>query len=229
MNRFRLLTIGLIVLGIVIGIAIAPLFVATPASAQSTSVSTSTTLWNEFLDQLAATLNIQRATLDSAIQTAGTKTIDNAVQQGTLTQAQGDALKARLQAGDVGVLWGRGRGKGPGKTALVNVRQAMFNAAAQKLGITASDLLIQLRSGQTMAQIAQAKGVAEQDVINAALAAAKTQLSQEVTNGNLTQAQADAIYAQLEQKGSQLFTLRGRGHGWWLAPVTPTPTSSSTT
>lgn len=236
MNLSRLLTIGAVALGLVLGIAISPLVSAPTASAQSAPtaqpVMPGAPLWNDFLNQLAATLNIQRTTLDSAIQTAGNKTIDNAVQQGTLTQAQGDALKARLQAGDIGALWGRGRGRGPGMQELANVRQAMLDAAAQKLGMTATDLVAQLRSGQTLAQVAQSKGVAEQDVINAALAAAKTQLDQAVANGSLTQAQADAIYTNLQQKGSQLFTPRGRGfhgRGGWGAPVTPTPSPSSTT
>ncbi|MGC9039070.1 MAG: hypothetical protein ACP5MJ_06150 [Roseiflexus sp.] len=236
MNLSRLLIIGAIAAGLVLGIAIGPLFSAAPVRAQSSPTAPSgisrASLWNDFLDQLAAALNIQRATLDSAIQSAGSKTIDNAVQQGTLTQAQGGALKARLQSGDIGVLWGRGRGKGPGMQALVNIRQAMLDAAAQKLGMTRSDLLTQLQNGQTLAQIAQSKGVAEQDVINAALAAAKTQLDQAVANGSLTQAQADAVYANLQQKGSLLFAPRGRGfhgRGWWGAPVTPTPSPSSTT
>lgn len=236
MNLSRLLTLGAVALGLVLGIAIGPLVSAPTASAQSSPATQFTlpgaSLWNDFLDQLAAALNIQRATLDSAIQTAGNKTIDNAVQQGTLTQAQGDALKARLQAGDVGVLWGRGHGKGPGKQALANVRQAMLDAAAQKLGMSATDLIAQLRSGQTLVQVAQSKGIAEQDVLNAALAAAKTQLDQAVASGSLTQAQADAIYTNLQQKGSLLFTPRGRGfhgRGGWGAPVTPTPSPSSTT
>src|SRR5947209_3753779 len=63
-------------------------------------------LRNLFLDKLAAALNIQRSALDSAIKSAGTSTADAAVQQGTLTQAQADALKARIQAGDLGVFWG---------------------------------------------------------------------------------------------------------------------------
>jgi hypothetical protein len=62
----------------------------------------------------------------------------------------------------------------------------MIEAAAQKLGITTTELLTQLRSGQTLTQIAQAKGTTEQAIIDAALAAAKTCLSQAVTNGDLT-------------------------------------------
>lgn len=239
MKHLRFLLIGAIAVGVALGIAIGPLFAATTASAQSPTMAhlgigiADGSLWNAFLDNLAAALNIQRATLDSAITTAGNKTIDDAVQQGKLTQTQGDALKLRFQNGDIGVLWGRGRiPPEPAATSLRALPQAMLEAAAQKLGITTTNLLTQLRSGQTLAQIAQAKGTTEQAVIEAALAAAKTRLNQAVADGNLTQAQADAIYTQLEQKGSLLFTPRGRGfhgRGWWAAPLTPTPTPSSTT
>lgn len=239
MKHLRFLMIGAMVVGVALGIAIGPIFAATTASARS-SKATRPGVWtvdgslsNAFLDNLAAALNIQRATLDSAITTAGNKTIDDAVQQGKLTQAQGDALKSRFQNGDIGALWGRGRiPPGPASTALRALHQAMIEAAAQKLGMTTTELLTQLRSGQTLAQIAQAKGTTEQAVIEAALAVAKTRLSQAVTNGDLTQAQADAIYAHLEQKGTLLLTPRGRGfrgRGWEVAPLTPTPTPSSTT
>jgi len=238
MKQLRFLLIGAMVVGVALGIAIGPIFAATTASAQSPKVAhpgiwtADGSLWDAFLDNLAAALNIQRATLDSAITTAGNRTIDDAVQQGKLTQAQGDALKSRFQNGDIGVLRGRGHIPGPAATVLRDLPQAMLEAAAQKLGMTTTELLTQLRGGQTLAQIAQAKGTTEQAVIDAALAAAKTRLNQAVTDGDLTQAQADTIYTQLEQKGSRLFTPRGRGfhgRGWWVAPLTPTPTPSSTT
>jgi hypothetical protein len=46
-----------------------------------------------------------------------------------------------------------------------------FEAVASKLGMSKSDLISDLQSGQTMAQIAQSKGVSEQDVISAAASA----------------------------------------------------------
>ena len=125
MKQLRFLLIGAMVMGVALGIAIGPIFAATTASAQSPKAAhpgiwtADGSLWDAFLDNLAAALNIQRATLDSAITTAGNRTIDDAVQQGKLTQAQGDALKSRLQNGDIGALWGRGRIlPGPAATAL---------------------------------------------------------------------------------------------------------------
>src|SRR5262245_9002329 len=66
-----------------------------PAQAQPGAPDS--TLRNLFLDKLAAALNIQRSALDSAITSAGSSTLDVTVQQGKLTQAQADALKARIQ------------------------------------------------------------------------------------------------------------------------------------
>lgn len=212
--------IGLIIamaVGLALGVFVGPALRGAVASAQTTTPPTQSqgvgaTLKNLFLDQLAAALNIQRSALDSAIVSAGTRTADTAVQQGTLTQAQADALKARVQAGDLGALLGD-HAKAGGRGELGGVKQAMLNAAAKALNVTAAELQTQLRGGQTLAQIAQAHGTTEQAVVAAALAAAKTQLDQNVVSGGLTRAQADAIYAQLQQQGTNLFTSHGPGRG----------------
>ena len=201
----------------------------TPTAPNSTTPATPrSNLFNSFLDQLAAALNIQRSTLDSAITTAGTKTADQAVTDGTLTQAQGDALKGRLQSGDLGALFGRGGGRGgpmggPMGGKVAGLRDAMLAAAAQTLGITTDELNTQLQSGQTLAQLAQAHGTTEQAVTDAALAAAKTQLDQAVAAGTLTQAQADQFYSRLQQDGANLIGPHGgRGHGDHARPDAPT-------
>lgn len=205
----------------------------TPAPTQSPAAAPSNSLSSLFLDKLAAALNIPRATLNSAITSAGNSTADAAVQQGTLTQAQADALKARVQAGDPGAFFGgRHGGKGgPAGFADGGVRQAMFDAAAKALNLTSDELTTQLRSGQTLAQLAQAHNTTEQVVTNAALAAAKTQLDQQVASGALTQQQADTIYARLQQEGAQFLAPRGRGgkgdHDRSGTPATPAAPSAS--
>lgn len=234
MNWNRLVVAAAMVAGLTLGVVLGPALQSSVASAQTTPTQTTparSALWNSFLDQLAGALNIQRSALDSAIVTAGNTTADNAVQQGTLTQAQADALKARIQAGDIGALFG-GHGRGPGgpggRQALAGVQQAMVDAAASTLGITADELKTQLRSGQTLAQLAQANATTEQAVVNAALAAAKTRLDAAVTAGTLTQAQADGAYTQLQQRGAQLFVPHGRGRGNRGAPTQPTATPEAT-
>ena len=59
----------------------------TQPPAQNQAASPVGGLQSLFLDKLAAALNIQRATLYTAIKNAGTSTADTSVQQGTLTQA----------------------------------------------------------------------------------------------------------------------------------------------
>ena len=240
MKRTSLIVIGAVVCGLALGAVFGSSLSGSVASAQTPPTTTpqaqKTGLWNTFLDQLAAALNVSRSTLDSAVVTAGNSTADQAVQQGTLTQAQADALKARIQAGDFGaLLHGRGGpgGRGPGGEALGGVQQAIVDAAASTLGITVDELKTQLRGGQTLAQLAQAHNTTEQAVVDAALAAAKTKLGEAVTAGTLTQAQADTIYAGLEQRGANLFVGRGPGHGGrgrgpGAAPqTTPTPTTGA--
>ncbi len=222
MRRRSFVMAGVLTAGLALGIVVAPAVggtVSAQTQPQGTTQVSANSLRSQFLDNLAAALGVQRTALDSAFVSAGAKTLDSAVQQGSLTQAQADALTARVQAGDVGVLLGgRGPGRpgGPGDKGMhgaPGVPEAMFDAAAAKLGMTADELRTQLRSGQTLAQLAQAHNTTEQAVIDAALAAAKTKLAEAVTAGTITQAQADAQYAQLQQRGANLLNGPGRGPG----------------
>ena len=227
MKRRSIVTIAVFAGGLLAGTLFGPALIATTVSAQTPSAPVSAapaqsaapsqtsapsavgnTLRSLFLDKLAA-LNIDRAALDTAITSAGTSTAAEAVAQGTLTQVQAEALKARIQAGDAGALWG-GRGGFDGEQ-LPGLRDAMSNAAASALGITADELHMQLESGQTLAQLATARSTTEQAVTNAVLAAAKMELDAAVSAGTLTQAQADAKYAQLQAAGATILSHGGRG------------------
>ncbi|HEY5024681.1 MAG TPA: hypothetical protein VII76_06875 [Acidimicrobiales bacterium] len=69
--------------------------------------------------------------------------------------------------------------------------------SAKTIGITPKDLLSTLRSGQSIAEVAQAHNVDVQTVVSALVQAADTQVGQAVDNHKLTQAQADKIEAVL--------------------------------
>ena len=84
---------------------------------------------------------------------------------------------------------------------VAGLREAVLGAAAQTLGMTADELHTALHDGQTIADLAAAKGTTEQAVQDAALAAAKTTLDQAVAAGTITQAQADQIYAHMQERG----------------------------
>ena len=87
-------------------------------------------------------------------------------------------------------------------------------AAAGAIGISEDELVTALRSGQSVAQVAQAKGVDVQKVIDAVVADARTRLAEKVQSGDLTQAQADERLANLSQRVTDMVNhTGGPGHG----------------
>ena len=127
------------------------------------------------------------------------------VTDGSLTQAQADEVATTLaEARPEG--FGRG-GHGGGR--LVDMA-----AAAEALGLTEEELRTQTQAGETLADVAVAQGVAEADLVDALVAAARTRLADAVTAGRLTQAQADARAADLETRiTASLDELCGPGGG----------------
>jgi hypothetical protein len=75
-----------------------------------------------------------------------------------------------------------------------------LTVAATYLGSTESELQPKLRSGKTLAAIANATGGKSADgLIDALVAAAKTNIAADVSSGHLTQSQADQILSGLKQ------------------------------
>ncbi len=117
---------------------------------------------------------------------------------------------------------------------------ATFDAIAAALKLTPTELFEQLHSGKTLEEIATAQGVDIQDVTDA-INAARTQdmkdrIAQAVTDGMMTQAQADWLLQGLEKGYMPLGGFGGRGrhggmHGFGgglFAPKSPTPSTPTT-
>ncbi len=131
--------------------------------------------------------------------------------------------------------WGRGFGFWGGSTAV-------FDAVAEALNLTPTQLFEQLHSGKTLSEIAEAQGVdlqKVQDAINAAQKQVmKDAINQALKAGRISQAEADWLLQGLEQgflpkgRGFGFGHMRGglRGpRGWWGPAPTTTPTPSGTT
>jgi hypothetical protein len=88
------------------------------------------------------------------------------------------------------------------------------SVAAAAIGITEAQLQTALSGGQTVAQVATAHGVAVQKVIDALVADGLKELAAQVTAGQLTQAQADAMKAAVTQRATDQVngTLMGGSH-----------------
>lgn len=154
----------------------------------------------------------------------------------TVIQAMTDADKGRI--GDiVNKPWpqaGAGRDGGPGKhPGVPGIRGFGFgivgkslDAVATSLGITTDELKTDLGKGQTIAQIATAKGLKVDDVISKLVDDATAKIKQAVTDGKLKQDVADKITGALKTEITNLVNNGlpkgpkggfgfggGRGHG----------------
>lgn len=118
------------------------------------------------------------------------------VEAGTITQAQADAVIAALA--DAGPPQGMGGHGGPGGG--MGHGGPGLDSAAEALGITADELRTALEGGQTIAQVAESKGVDVQTVIDAMLADMKAHLDEEVAAGEHTQEEADQKLADATER-----------------------------
>jgi hypothetical protein len=165
----------------------------------------------------ADVIQAARAALATGLQTA--------VSAGTITQADADAelaefdQRAPQMVADAGLNGQPGPGFGAHDGGGPKAEQALLSAAASVTGLTAQEVTTQLRAGQSLTQIATAKGKTAADVIAAARTALSTRLQQAVTAGTITQAQADAQLANFDTTAPQIVadttlgTEGGRGFG----------------
>ena len=147
------------------------------------------------------------------------------VTDGTITQAQADAVIAAIQ--DARPADG-GRHGGPGGHHGRGMRMEALSAAAEALGMTEADLRTGLQAGKTVAQIATEQGKDVQQVIDALVAEAKTHLDQAVTDGKLTQAEADEKLADATTRITDFVNNGGprhRGDGQVPADSAPADTA----
>jgi hypothetical protein len=117
------------------------------------------------------------------------------IDDGTITQAQADKVIAAIEAARPALPKGGGRHifKGPGFG---------LDVIANALGITADDVRTALKNGQSLADLAVSKGKTAQDVIDAIVKEATTAINERVTAGDLTQADADKILADITKRAT---------------------------
>lgn len=114
------------------------------------------------------------------------------IDEGTLTQAQVDAVIAKIDAARSAGEGRQGRAgrHEPGIRKLRGVR-IEFDKVATLLGVSTADLRTALKDGTTLAAYAESNGKTGQDVIDLLVADTKTHLDAKVADGSLTQAKAD--------------------------------------
>ena len=131
------------------------------------------------------------------------------VTDGTLTQEQADEVATTLEESDA-LRGDHGRGGG---------RHVDLAVAATALGMTEDELRTALEvEGTTLADVAEAQGVEASVLVDALVAAQTEHLQEHVTEGELTQAEADERIAALPERVAALIEEEARvggdhGHG----------------
>jgi len=236
---------------IAVGVVVVAIVAAGSAFA-ATNLGSSSARSQAVINDAAGRLHVTPRALSSALQKALDDQVDAAVAAGRLAQAQGAALKARIAAGPLplGGFGGTGLGRGivrPGLGGFEHARPGLavpgmlgagLHAVTSYLGITPAQLLHELATGKSLAQIARALGKTADGVVAALAARAKSRLDRAVAGRHFTAAEEQAILSRLRTVFEGLvhhapvaampwLQLRPRfGPGWghrFLRPYPPPP------
>jgi uncharacterized protein YidB (DUF937 family) len=159
------------------------------------------------IDDAASQLGIEPSELSEALKQALKNRIDEAVEDGRLTEEQADKLKEHIDADEFPLLggpWklgrgmdGRGlRGFGPfGRFGHFKI----LAVAASYLGITEAELREELED-KTLAEIAREQGKTPAGLVEQLVATQTKRIDEAVADGRITEKQATELKAGLDER-----------------------------
>lgn len=202
MNKKSMLLIGggvILLAAILIGAIVALPRVASANSTAGTSTPTTAgTTQNQYCVQfnqdLANRLGVSVSTLEQDRQQAKVDLVNQLVKDGKLTSAQGSTLTQRIQSHEACAntkhqpywhyVWQQFWSK---------YRSDVANQVAQGLNLSSSQLISDLKSGKSLAQIAKAQHVSSAQLKTIVSNAVSSALNSAVSAGDVTSAQQSAI------------------------------------
>jgi hypothetical protein len=177
------------------------------------------------LRDAAQRLNVSPDQLRSALEGAYGDQLDQAVEDGKLTQQQADAIKQRIRERGLPLGGPMGGPDGPGFGHGGPGGPIGLDAAADYLGLTRAQLDRQLTSGRSLADVARAQGKSVDGLQQALLDAAKSDLDRAVADRRLTSDERDEILQRLSDHVDEIVAGTGPGprgrHGGPGAPGGP--------
>jgi hypothetical protein len=176
------------------------------SSLTAVDASSSSAQCSTFMKHFAVEIGKTQAQINAAFQKAIADTLADEVKAGEITQAQADAIKAKL-ANQTPCALPTVRTPGGDKSAIGAYMQQYLAAAASALGITQTQLTTDLKSGQSLSQIAAAQHVSEADFRTKLIAGLKPALDQAVSDKKITSAQEQAIINRLQTGPLPLWNL----------------------
>ncbi len=158
-----------------------------------------------FKEALADILGIGVDEYDSAVEQARGQVVDDAVEEGWLTEEQAEMLEWRLQqAPELGRRGMMPRGLGEFDRRLKSGGARLLSIAADELDMSVTELLTELQDGKSIAEVAGDKGVDLQVIADACMAEVRESLDDAVADGRITQKRADWQLAQTEERLTDL-------------------------
>jgi hypothetical protein len=193
-----------------------------------------------FINDVARRLHVSPAQLRSALRQAMIDRINAAVRAGRLSPKMAAAIKQRIERGG-GLPLGPGPAPfgapapwphpfffffGPGMVA----HSGIAGRAASYLGLGAQQLMKQVASGRSLAEIARAQGKSVTGLERALIASARFRLDQAVKAGRFPRALEQHLLGALSQHIRMIVTLKAPvggmapgPHEHWMRPGGPLP------
>ena len=165
----------------------------------------------ETVTQLAREKGVSVASLVTDVTAIRAAQLQKAVAAGKLTQDQANHILSNLQRGFT--FWFN-NGNPPEDWKNRVIADGHIELIAAQLGMTPGQLLDNLKSGETIAQLAQEKGVNVDSLVTDVTAIRAAQLQKAVAAGKLTQEQANQMLTNLHKGYTTWFTSGKPPEGW---------------
>ncbi|SFG28009.1 Protein of unknown function [Desulfotomaculum arcticum] len=154
-------------------------------------------LYQSFIEKFAANLGVSQEQVTTALDQTKQQMLDEAVQQGQITQEQADKIASgegfNFGPGFIGHKFGA-----KGDNFFAGDGRSLDNIA-NVLGMTVDELKTELKDNK-MQDVVTAHGLTIEEFQQKMLQIRKDAISQAVTDGKLTQDQADKILQNMENR-----------------------------
>ena len=170
------------------------------------------------IDDAASQLGVAPSELSDALRQALKNRIDEAVEDGRLTEEHANELKERIDANEFPLLGafgfhGRGLHGGLGLGGFGHFRHfELFETAAAYLGLTEAELRDELRDA-TLSEIASERGKSVDGLVQQLVATQTKRIDDAVADGRITEEQAGDLKAELAERVEALVNGEWRMRG----------------
>ncbi|MBI5948728.1 MAG: hypothetical protein HY875_11375 [Chloroflexi bacterium] len=183
-----------------------------------TSSATTQSRVDTYIAKLASNLGITEQALRDALKQTGLDMVTQAVADGKITQAEADAITAKINAGEGNPFgFGMGGHGGPGGKHGAGVPGMGMSdeGVATFLGIDHQTLHDELSGGKTLAQVAEAHGKSRDALRAYLIEQNSTKIDEAVANGRLTAEQAATAKENFASKVDTMIdsTMPQKGEG----------------